>query len=185
MEAPVQELMSSHWACSGFCSFGLRVQVWKTSQQYCLCATPPVVRHEMPLSSPCAWWRSRDVGMLKWGFCYRWVNVELRMNAGYDSAGGDVRWHVRAELWIIRSPVNACSPTSVSTSFHSADCLEFELLFFPWSIGFIYKIKGLGARDAPLGHCCIEQMMCESNTLARKLVKTGHWEGCFFKRKFN
>lgn len=23
------------------------------------------------------------------------------MNAGWDSAGGDVRWRVRAELWII------------------------------------------------------------------------------------
>lgn len=72
---------------------------------------------------------------------------------------GDVRRRVRADLWIMRSPAKARSPTSIPTSF--------PLLFFPpRSISFIYKIKGSG-------HCSIEQMICESDTLCAKAHQNG------------
>lgn len=32
---------------------------------------------------------------LKWTYCYRWVNVEARMNAGCERACGDVGWRER------------------------------------------------------------------------------------------
>lgn len=82
------------------------------------CVTPPMDRVKMRLLSfsrflffsLCNWWSSCDVHKLNWTYCYRWVNVEPRMNGGSDRA---VRMaaDVRVELRIIWSPLNACNPS--------------------------------------------------------------------------
>lgn len=56
-------------------------------------------------------WRTRR---LKWSYCYRWINVETQMNAGYEKLVGTY-----ADMWellIMWSPLNVCDPPSISLS---------------------------------------------------------------------
>lgn len=82
-----------------------------------LCVTLPMDRDEMCLSSLPELWvaESRGTRRLNWSYCSTWVNIGLRMNAGYERAGWDARSHVRAGAadHMITSEMPAVPPASL------------------------------------------------------------------------
>lgn len=85
------------------------------------CVTLPVERDETRLSPlpPLRVAESRGTCRLNWSCCSTWVNVELRMNAGYERAGRDVHSHVRAGAadHMIPSEMPAVPPASLCHNF--------------------------------------------------------------------